>query len=105
MPAHDIKNNSGEAVFNNPFGLPPLFKTHSLCLRCPVRFNELPSYAHQKEVASGSVACFFLYYILFGIGMQGVPWLYPTGINSMSMRTKGAVLGTASNWAFHCESA
>ena len=41
------------------------------------------------------------YYIFFGIGFQGVPWLYPTEINSLSMRTKGAALGTASNWAFN----
>ncbi|KAK1590663.1 uncharacterized protein LY79DRAFT_579672 [Colletotrichum navitas] len=34
----------------------------------------------------------------FGIGWQGVPWLYPTEINSLSMRTKGAALGTATNW-------
>ncbi|KAI4119247.1 MAG: hypothetical protein LQ345_000841 [Seirophora villosa] len=27
------------------------------------------------------------------------PWLYPTEINSLSMRTKGAALGTATNWA------
>ena len=41
------------------------------------------------------------YYICFGIGFQGVPWLYPTEINSLSMRTKGAALGTATNWAFN----
>ena len=66
-----------------------------------LRFNEKAGYAHQKEVASASVAFFFLYYIFFGIGMQGVPWLYPTEINSLSMRTKGAAIGTASNWAFN----
>lgn len=44
---------------------------------------------------------FFLYYVFFGIGMQGVPWLYPTEINSLAMRTKGAAVGTATNWAFN----
>ena len=39
-----------------------------------VRFNELDGYAHQKQVASASVAFFFLYYVFFGIGMQGVTW-------------------------------
>jgi hypothetical protein len=29
---------------------------------------------------------------------KGVPWLYPTEVNSLSMRTKGAALGTATNW-------
>ena len=32
---------------------------------------------------------------------QGVPWLYPTEINSLSMRTKGAAVGTATNWIFN----
>ncbi|KAF8849259.1 general substrate transporter [Acephala macrosclerotiorum] len=63
-----------------------------------IRYAEMPGYAHQKEVASASIAFFFLYYVFFGIGWQGVPWLYPTEINSLSMRTKGAALGTAANW-------
>ena len=66
-----------------------------------LRYNELPGYSGSKQVASASVAFFFTYYIFFGIGFQGVPWLYPTEINSLSMRTKGAALGTASNWAFN----
>ncbi|CZR58235.1 probable sugar transporter [Phialocephala subalpina] len=66
-----------------------------------IRYAEMPGYAHQKEVASASVAFFFLYYVFFGIGWQGVPWLYPTEINSLSMRTKGAALGTAANWIFN----
>ncbi|THW11565.1 general substrate transporter [Aureobasidium pullulans] len=63
-----------------------------------LRFNEMDGYAHKNEVASASIAFFFLYYVFFGIGWQGVPWLYPTEINSLSMRTKGAALGTATNW-------
>ena len=66
-----------------------------------IRYSELPDYSGSKQVASASIAFFFLYYIFFGIGWQGVPWLYPTEINSLSMRTKGAALGTASNWAFN----
>ncbi|GAB7355841.1 hypothetical protein MBLNU459_g6503t1 [Dothideomycetes sp. NU459] len=66
-----------------------------------IRYSELEGYAHQHEVASASVAFFFLYYVFFGIGWQGVPWLYPTEINSLSMRTKGAALGTATNWIFN----
>ncbi|KAJ4317657.1 hypothetical protein N0V84_007257 [Fusarium piperis] len=30
--------------------------------------------------------------------MLGVPWLYPTEINSLPMRTKGAALATGTNW-------
>lgn len=66
-----------------------------------IRYSELPGYEYQHQVASASIAFFFLYYVFFGIGWQGVPWLYPTEINSLSMRTKGAALGTATNWAFN----
>ncbi|KAF9039151.1 general substrate transporter [Panaeolus papilionaceus] len=50
------------------------------------------------KFGAGATAFFFLYYVFFGICWQGVPWLYPTEINSLAMRTKGAALGTASNW-------
>jgi hypothetical protein len=51
-----------------------------------------------EKWAKAAIPFFFLYYVFFGIGWQGVPWLYPTEINSLSMRTKGAALGTATNW-------
>ncbi|KAJ5806896.1 sugar transporter [Penicillium riverlandense] len=62
-----------------------------------LRFSEVGGSAGQKY-ASASVAFFFLYYGAFGIGMLGVPWLYPTEINSLPMRTKGAALATATDW-------
>lgn len=34
----------------------------------------------------------------FGVGMLGIPWLYPTEVNSLPMRTKGAAVATATNW-------
>ncbi|KAL7660585.1 hypothetical protein ACMYSQ_000039 [Aspergillus niger] len=58
-----------------------------------LRFADIDS-----RYATASVAFFFLYYIAFGIGMLGVPWLYPTEINSLPMRTKGAAVSTATNW-------
>lgn len=83
-----------------------------------IRYTEKDGYAHQAEVAKASIAFFFLYYVFFGIGerliimtsymrliqytgWQGVPWLYPTEINSLAMRTKGAAAGTATNWIFN----
>ncbi|KAJ4206172.1 hypothetical protein NW767_003420 [Fusarium falciforme] len=51
-----------------------------------------------ESYASASIAFFFLFFISFGIGMLGVPWLYPTEINSLPMRTKGAALATGTNW-------
>ncbi|KAJ6436261.1 sugar transporter [Purpureocillium lavendulum] len=66
-----------------------------------VRFNELSSYPNQTAMAKASIAFFFLFYVFFGIGWQGVPWLYPTEINSLSMRTRGTALSTAIDWAFN----
>lgn len=65
-----------------------------------IRYTELDGLAPEtrSQWAKASIAFFFLYYVFFGIGWQGVPWLYPTEINSLSMRTKGAALGTATNW-------
>ncbi|KAJ9151858.1 general substrate transporter [Pleurostoma richardsiae] len=51
-----------------------------------------------KTIATASIPFFFLFYIAFGWGMLGVPWLYPTEINSLPMRTKGAALATGTNW-------
>ncbi|KAF9027936.1 general substrate transporter [Hymenopellis radicata] len=47
---------------------------------------------------AAATAFFFLYYVFFGVCWQGVPWLYPVEINSLSMRTMGAALATGSNW-------
>ncbi|KAF2110201.1 general substrate transporter [Lophiotrema nucula] len=68
-----------------------------------IRYTELDSIAEatQEQWAKASIAFFFLYYVFFGIGWQGVPWLYPTEINSLATRTKGAALGTATNWIFN----
>jgi len=41
-----------------------------LIITIMIRYNELPGYAHQTEVAKASVAFFFLYYVFFGIGFQ-----------------------------------
>ena len=51
-----------------------------------------------RKAAEASIVVFFLFFIAFGIGMLGVPWLYPTEINSIAMRTKGAAVATATNW-------
>ncbi|OJD33744.1 general substrate transporter [Diplodia corticola] len=56
------------------------------------------SSANGQAFASASIAFFFLYYIAFGIGMLGVPWLYPTEISSSPMRTKAVAVATATDW-------
>ncbi|EXK44431.1 hypothetical protein FOXG_18729 [Fusarium oxysporum f. sp. lycopersici 4287] len=52
----------------------------------------------KEPLGSASVAFFYFYFISFGVGMLGVPWLYPTEVNSLPMRTKGAALATGTNW-------
>lgn len=54
--------------------------------------------AEKEKLGSASIAFFFLFYISFAWGMLGVPWLYPTEINSLPMRNKGAAIATATNW-------
>ncbi|KAF9074248.1 hexose carrier protein [Rhodocollybia butyracea] len=54
--------------------------------------------ARGKSFGAAATSFFFLYYVFFGICWQGVPWLYPVEINSLSMRSKGAALATGSNW-------
>ncbi|KAF2262282.1 sugar transporter STL1, partial [Lojkania enalia] len=45
-----------------------------------------------------AVSFFFAFFASFGMGVLGVPWLYPTEINALEMRTKGASLAMATNW-------
>lgn len=42
-----------------------------------IRYNELNSLplSTRESWAKGSIAFFFLYYVFFGIGWQGVPWV------------------------------
>lgn len=63
-----------------------------------IRYAENTSDGNGRVYGNASVAFFFLYYGAFGIGMLGVPWLYPTEINSLPMRTKGAAAATATDW-------
>ncbi|KAH7125711.1 hypothetical protein B0J11DRAFT_568449 [Dendryphion nanum] len=43
----------------------------------------------------------FTYFVAFSFGWITVPWLYPAEVNSLSMRSKGAALATASDWWFN----
>jgi MFS family permease len=55
-----------------------------------------PSNAHNYGAVA--VTFFFVFFASFGMGVLGVPWLYPTEINALEMRTKGASLAMATNW-------
>lgn len=45
-----------------------------------------------------AVAFFFFFWASFAMGVLGIPWLYPTEINALAFRAKGASLAMASNW-------
>lgn len=49
-----------------------------------------------------AVSFFFVFFASFGMGVLGVPWLYPTEINALEMRTKGASVAMATNWIMVC---
>ncbi|KAJ5234068.1 uncharacterized protein N7469_005834 [Penicillium citrinum] len=55
-------------------------------------------YPDNDSYGAASVAFIFLFHASFGVGMLGVPWLYPTEINSLPMRTKGAAIATGTDW-------
>ncbi|KAJ5793447.1 Major facilitator superfamily domain general substrate transporter [Penicillium paradoxum] len=63
-----------------------------------IRYVENSPDGTGRVYGNASIAFFFLYFGAFGIGMLGIPWLYPTEINSLSMRTKGAAAATATDW-------
>lgn len=45
-----------------------------------------------------AVTFFFVFFASFAMGVLGVPWLYPTEINALAFRAKGAALAMATNW-------
>lgn len=45
-----------------------------------------------------AVSFFFVFFASFAMGVLGVPWLYPTEINALAFRAKGASLAMATNW-------
>lgn len=60
--------------------------------------SEKAGFTGAHRAAEASVAFFFLYYMGYSLGMLGCPWLYPTEINSLPMRGKGAAAATMTNW-------
>ena len=52
---------------------------------------------NERVCGAAAVAFFFVFFASFGMGVLGVPWLYPTEINALELRTKGASLAMASN--------
>lgn len=51
-----------------------------------------------NQMASLTVAMFFIYYFIYGTSYAKVPWVYSAEINSIGWRTRGAAAATATNW-------
>lgn len=45
-----------------------------------------------------AVSFFFVFFASFAMGALSVPWLYPTEVNALAFRAKGASLAMATNW-------
>lgn len=54
-----------------------------------------------RNVASASVAFFFLYMLIFGMSANCVPWVYVSEILPLGARTRGAAIGVSSNWLWN----
>jgi MFS family permease len=51
--------------------------------------------------ASGAVAFFFTYMLIFGMTMNCVPWVYVPEILPLQARTRGTAIGVSSNWLWN----
>ncbi|KAK7887686.1 hypothetical protein LTR67_009588 [Exophiala xenobiotica] len=54
--------------------------------------------ANASAMGALATTFFFVFFASFGMGVLGVPWLYPTEINHISFRAKGASLAMSTNW-------
>ena len=50
------------------------------------------------KLGAVAVTFFFVFWASFAMGVLGVPWLYPTEVNALAFRAKGASVAMASNW-------
>ncbi|KAH7244805.1 general substrate transporter [Fusarium solani] len=57
--------------------------------------------ARGKAFASGSIAFFFTYMLVFGASMNCVPWVYVPEILPLHARTRGTAIGVSSNWLWN----
>lgn len=47
-------------------------------------------------LGSVAVAFFFMFFASFGLGVLGIPWLYPSEVNALTVRAKGDTRKTLS---------
>ncbi|KAA8644458.1 hypothetical protein EYZ11_003566 [Aspergillus tanneri] len=56
---------------------------------------------YEKQTASASVAFFFLFMLIFGASINCIPWVYGPELLPLSVRAKGAAVGTSANWVWN----
>lgn len=54
--------------------------------------------ADPYRMGAVAVSFFFVFFASFAMGVLGIPWLYPTEVNALAFRAKGAALAMATNW-------
>ncbi|OAA56308.1 General substrate transporter [Niveomyces insectorum RCEF 264] len=78
----------------------PLILGAFVCSFCFLIAGALQAHQTQTRVKA-SLAFFFLYEALFGIGWLAIPWLYPAEIMPLRHRTHSTAIATASDWIFN----
>ncbi|KAF5525189.1 Sugar transporter STL1 [Colletotrichum aenigma] len=58
-------------------------------------------FSNGHACSSASVAFFFLYNLIFGMGMNCVPWVVVPEILPLHARTRGTAVGISSNWLWN----
>ncbi|CAK7200341.1 hypothetical protein SEUCBS139899_003032 [Sporothrix eucalyptigena] len=78
----------------------PLIGGAFVCALCFLIAGILQSNPTDARVKA-SLAFFFLYEAVFGIGWLAIPWLYPAEIMPLRHRTHSAAIATAADWIFN----
>ncbi|KJR81422.1 sugar transporter [Sporothrix schenckii 1099-18] len=78
----------------------PLVGGAFVCALCFLMAAILQSTPTDGRVKA-SLAFFFLYLAVFGMGWLAIPWLYPAEIMPLRHRTHSAAIATAADWIFN----
>ncbi len=79
----------------------PLIGGAFVCALCFLVAGLLQSGHPSDTRVKASLAFFFLYEAVFGIGWLAIPWLYPAEIMPLRHRTHSAAIAAAADWIFN----
>ena len=83
------------------WGRRPILLSGALAMAVSLALMSLFIYLGVERTPMLVVVCVMVYNAAFGYSWGPVPWLYPPEILPLSIRSKGASLSTATNWAFN----